>query len=141
MKSCLMFAFFYPLHSPDISTCSRGIQPILQKYEDAIESAKSAANALKRRLNLGFGRRFLCPVILGTVSLEIIHEAKRKKLGIPTRAIRGPMSIGLMTIGSNGGKPRLTKTVNTVVECVDPLTQIRTMHVLYTWQGRESTME
>ena len=63
MKSCLMFAFFYPLHSPDISTCSRGIQPILQKYEDAIESAKSAANALKRRLNLGFGRRFLCPVI------------------------------------------------------------------------------
>ena len=75
------------------------------------------------------------------MSLEIIHEAKRKKLGIPTRAIRGPMSIGLMTIGSNGGKPRLTKTVNTVVECVDPLTQIRTMHVLYTWQGRESTME
>ena len=84
---------------------------------------------------------FLVPRNLGTVSLEIIHEAKRKKLGIPTRAIRGPMSIGLMTIGSNGGKPRLTKTVNTVVECVDPLTQIRTMHVLYTWQGRESTME
>ena len=52
---------FYPLHSPDISTCSRGIQPILQKYEDAIESAKSAANALKRRLNLGFGGSFLCP--------------------------------------------------------------------------------
>ena len=46
-----------------MSTCSRGIQPIPQKHEDAIESAKSAAAALKRRLNLGFGRRVLCPTI------------------------------------------------------------------------------
>ena len=52
---------YHPLHSPDISICSRGIQPIAQKHEDAIESAKSAANALKRRLNLGFGGSFLCP--------------------------------------------------------------------------------
>lgn len=46
--------YFGNVHGPHILTCCRGIQLICQKFEDAVESAKSAANALKRRFSLGF---------------------------------------------------------------------------------------
>ena len=69
---------------------------------------------------------------------ELGNQAKRK--GPTTRASRSPMSIGLMKIGWIGGKARLAKTINAVSSLWISLllTQIKIMHALSTWQGRES---